>query len=100
MRGLVQAIGISGFVLLAFATATAAPDDHNSVVIVYRDGHRQSLSTEEIQRINLKAPASIVYKDGHREKISANVDRIEFSDSPFLGNDPGPGPLCRQVGSA
>ena len=61
------------------ATAWAA-DDRASIVIVYKDGHRQSLATAEISRIDVKTPA-IVYKDGHTEKLHADVDRIEFGDS-------------------
>ena len=83
MRGLMGAVGVSGVLLLALAGAVAKPaaspaDDRAAVVIVFKDGHRQSLATAEIARIDLKAPAGIVYKDGHREKVSADIDRIEF----------------------
>jgi len=86
MRSLIRVTGVSGVLLLAFAGAFANPapspaDDRDSLVIVFKDGHRQSLSTAEIARIDLKAPAVIVYKDGHREKVSADIDRIEFGPS-------------------
>src|SRR5580698_11324488 len=93
MRGLVAVVGVSGILLLASAAAVAKPapspaDDRSSVVIVFKDGHRQSLATAEIARIDLKAPAVIVYKDGHREKVSADIDRIEFGP-PDVAMTPG-----------
>jgi hypothetical protein len=85
MRGLTRGVVVSATLLLAFAAAaakSAAPaDDRSSVVIVYKDGHRQSLSMAEISRIDFKPPAAIVYKDGHREKLPADIDRIEFGAS-------------------
>lgn len=66
-----------------------AGDDRSSVVIVYKDGHRQTLASAEISRIDLKDPATIVYKDGHREKISAAIARIEFSESGLTAMMPG-----------
>ncbi len=86
MRGLIRIVVVSGTLLLAIAGAAARPapspaDDRDSIVIVFKDGHRQSLASAEIARVELKAPAAIVYKDGHREKISAAIDRIEFSSS-------------------
>jgi len=77
--------------VLTFSVAiptTYAAEDHGPFVIVYKDGRRQTLTTAQVERINLKAPASIVYKDGHREKISAEIDRIEFADSPFASTTP------------
>ena len=69
------------FLVLVLASFAFSLDDHDPVVIVYKDGHRQTLSAGEIARIDLKAPATIVYKDGHREKLRGDVDRIEFSES-------------------
>jgi hypothetical protein len=80
-------VGVSAVLLLAFAVTSAksaaSADDRQSVVIVYKDGHRQSLSMAEITRIDIKPPAAIVYKDGHREKLPADIDRIEFGASDF-----------------
>jgi hypothetical protein len=82
MRGLIRLVGTSGILLLALAgtLANAAPaDDHSSIVIVFKDGHRQSFALAEIGRLDFKAPSVIVYKDGHQEKISAaDIARIEF----------------------
>jgi|SRR5579871_881882 len=86
MRGLSRFVGVSGVLLLAFVAAIAKPSaaDDRSVVIVFKDGHRQSLSASEISRIDLKTPAAIVFKDGHHEKIAAEIDRIEFESSGML----------------
>ena len=82
MRGLVRIVGISAILLLAVIAATARPaDDHSSVVVVFKDGHRQSFAVAEIARIDFKAPSVVVYKDGHQEKVSGNITRIEFEDS-------------------
>jgi hypothetical protein len=82
MRGLIRVVAVAGILLaaaLAFAKPSPSPaDDRDVIVIVYKDGHRQSLVSTEISRLDLKAPAVIVYKDGHREKVSADIDHIEF----------------------
>ena len=44
-------------------------DDHGSIVIVYKDGHRQSLASAEITRIDVKS-AAIIYKNGHSENCA------------------------------
>lgn len=61
----------------AIEQAKAADD---SIVIVYKNGHRQTLTSTQIGRIDLKS-ATIVYKDGHQEKIDGAVERIEFGES-------------------
>jgi len=86
MRGLMRVVAVSGILLFTVGGAVAKPapspaDDRDSIVIVYKDGHRQSVAATAIARIDLKAPAVIVYKDGHREKVSADIDRIEFGAS-------------------
>lgn len=88
MQGLIRFMALSGVMLLGAVAAMAAPDDHDAFVIVYKNGHRQTLSTEQVDRINLKAPATIVYKDGRREKIAGEIDRIEFSESTFSARTP------------
>jgi hypothetical protein len=83
MRSL-RVVGVSSALLLAFAAASAKPapaDDRSSIVIVFKDGHRQSLSMAEIARIDFKPPASIVYKNGRREKLPTDIDKIEFGPS-------------------
>jgi hypothetical protein len=88
MRGLIKLVIVPAALLLALAAAFAKPavadrnDDRSSVVIVFKDGHRQTFATAEIARIDLKAPAAVVYKDGHRENLpAADIERIEFAPS-------------------
>jgi len=93
MRSLIRTAAIPAM-LLIFATAARPSnasliDDHDPVVIVYKDGHRQTLAAGEIARIDLKAPATILYKDGHREKLRAGIDHIEFSESAASPMIPG-----------
>jgi len=86
-----QILVAAAVLFLAFSIAiptTHAAEDHGFLVIVYKDGHRQTLTTAQVERISLKAPATIVYKDGHHEKISAEIDRIEFADSTFATTTP------------
>ncbi len=42
------------------AAAFAAPDDHSSVVIVFKDGHQQSIPMADIASIQFKTPTSTV----------------------------------------
>jgi len=88
MRSLIKVVvvAVSGILLLTLTAgiANSAPspaNDRDSIVIVFKDGHRQSFAMGEVARIDFKAPSVIVYKDGHREKISADIDRIEFGSS-------------------
>ncbi len=94
MRGLIRVLGASGLFLFAVIGAiyptTASADDHASVVIVFKDGHRQSFSAAEIARIDFKAPSVIVFKDGHKEKVAAaDIARIDFEDSDMGAMLPG-----------
>jgi hypothetical protein len=84
MRSLVRFTTMAAILLTLAAVpmANASPlDDRDPIVIVYKDGHRQTLAAGEMVRIDLKAPATILYKDGHREKLRAEIDHIEFSES-------------------
>jgi hypothetical protein len=92
MRGLIRFAGV--FVLLLVAcTAWARPnpaDDRSSVVLIFKDGHRQSFAMAEIERIDLKAPSVIVFRDGHQEKVvAADIARIEFESSGLGAMAPG-----------
>ena len=86
MRGLNRFVIRPILLTLALASSLAfSLDDHDPVVIVYKDGHRQTLAAGEIARIDLKSPATIVYKDGHREKLRGDADRIEFAEASTGG---------------
>jgi len=95
MRGLIQVVGILGTVALSVAVVTATPapspaDDHGSIVIIFKDGHRQSFAVGEITSIEFKAPTEVIYKDGHKEKIPvADIARIEFGSSELSSAMPG-----------
>jgi hypothetical protein len=84
MCGLIRSVGIPSVLLLALAGAVLhanpASADDRAIVIVYKNGHRQSLSPSQVTRIDIKA-AEIVFKDGHKEKSSGEIDRIEFGDT-------------------
>lgn len=68
-------------ILLVVLAAVSVAEDHGSIVIVSKDGHRQSFSMAEITRIDLHPPAMVVFKDGHKEKLAASdILRIEFED--------------------
>jgi len=84
MFSFIRSIAIPAILLtlVAVLSANASPlDERDPIVIVYKDGHRQTLAAGEISRLDLKSPATIVYKDGHREKLRADIDHIEFSES-------------------
>jgi hypothetical protein len=95
MRAIVRITGISGMLALAFVGALAKPvplpaDDHEAIVIVFKDGRHQSLAVAEIASIDFKSPASVIYKDGHKEKISASdIARIEFESFASSAMTPG-----------
>jgi len=93
MRGLMRVIAVSGILLFGFCGAVAsAADDRGSIVIVFKDGHRQSFAMTEIARMDFKAPAVIVYKDGHQDKFApSEIARIEFGNSSSSEMMPGRG---------
>jgi hypothetical protein len=78
--------------MLALTSALAkpgpSPADDRSIVIVFKDGHRQSFAATEIARIDFKSPA-VIFKDGHQEKIAtADIARIEFGAPETAGAIP------------
>lgn len=88
--------------LLAFATAilvsavtvlaqSPPAGEHESITIIFNDGHRQSISLDDITRIEFKSAPVVVFKDGRQQNLRfADVERIEFSsfskDSPLRRN--------------
>jgi len=71
------------FVLSIPAAATPAPSgSRNSVVIVFKDGHKQSVDLADVERIDFKTPSMIVFKDGHQQSVAGSeIARIEFETS-------------------
>jgi hypothetical protein len=81
-----KAFWILATLMIALASnlpqAFAAPaDDHDSIVVVFKDGRRQTLDLADIARIDLKAPSMIVFKDARRSSIpAADAVRLEFEN--------------------
>ena len=87
MRAL-RIVAVLGLLLSAVAFARPAAD-HNSVVIIFKDGHRQAFSIAEIAHIDFKAPSVVVFRDGHHEKLAAaDIASIEFENSDFGAEGP------------
>ncbi|HYL09369.1 MAG TPA: hypothetical protein VEU31_01405 [Candidatus Acidoferrales bacterium] len=92
MRNLGRTATVSMILLLVFAAAprsSASPEDRSPIVVVFKDGHRQSFAMGEIARIDFTSHAMIVYKDGHQEKVPGEILRIEFGDSAASAMAPG-----------
>jgi hypothetical protein len=71
-------ISASGFA----KTGAAAASDHESIVLVFKDGHRKNLDLVDVARIEFKTPVTIVFKDGRQQRIpAADIARIEFEAS-------------------
>jgi hypothetical protein len=48
-------------------------------VVVFKDGHRQTLAMSELVRIDFKSPAAVIFKDGRQQTVpTADILRIEF----------------------
>jgi hypothetical protein len=67
MRSRVKAVCILAILTLgaasALATSGAEPvGGHGSIIVVFKDGHRQSLPIADIARIEFKTPVLIVFK--------------------------------------
>jgi hypothetical protein len=92
MRSLIRVLAVSGVLLFAVVillATTAVADDHDSLVIVLKDGHRQSVASAEVDHIDIKGPATIVYRNGRHEKITGEIERIEFADAAHAITEPG-----------
>ena len=95
MRNTVKAVCILAILTLAAGSSlaktggTTPADRHDSIVIVFKDGHRQNIDMADIARIEFKTPLMIVYKDGRQKNIPASdIARIEF-ESPLTASTPG-----------
>jgi len=88
LLGLVAAIFVSAVTVSAQGTPSR---EQESITIVFNDGHRQSISLDDITRIEFKSAPVVVFKDGRQQNLQfADVARIEFSsfskDSPLRRN--------------
>ena len=79
-----QAVSILAIMLIVAIAATAKPtppadDSPGSIIILMKNGSRQSFEVGEINRIDFKTPVVIVFKDGHQQTIAASdIVRIDF----------------------
>jgi hypothetical protein len=82
MRNLAKA-AFCGFVLLASVTASLGQSQNRgSLVIVFKDGHRQSFSVAEVNKIEFKAANIVVIKDGGQQSFPlAEVQSFDFDSS-------------------
>src|SRR5579859_1005282 len=48
----------AAIILVGLATVGFAADDQNSIVIVFKDGHQQTISMADVARIEFKTPGS------------------------------------------
>ena len=53
-------VAVYATLLLCVFAVAASADDRDSVVLVFKDGHRQTFAAAEIARLDLKAPAAVV----------------------------------------
>ena len=88
LLGLVIAALVPVVTVLAQSTPSR---DQESITIIFNDGHRQSISADDIARIEFKSAPVVVFKDGRQQNLRfADLARIEFSsfskDSPMRRN--------------
>jgi hypothetical protein len=97
VRPSVNLITACGILLLTVSIGFAQPrpsaeEERASMVVVFKDGRRQSIAMAEVSRINLKPPATIVFKDGHRQSFAApDLLRIEFEPTATAAPSSGKG---------
>jgi hypothetical protein len=83
----VPAAWIPAVLMLASATGFAKTDavaanDQESIVLVFKDGHRKNLDMADVARIEFKTPVTLVFKDGRQQTVpAADIARIEFRAS-------------------
>ncbi len=71
-------------ILLASAIAGSGQSSASkgSLVVVFKDGHRQNFSVAEIAKIEFKAADIVVFKDGHQQSFPlAAIQSFEFDTS-------------------
>lgn len=83
-------LGLFIFAAGAASAQSSNPPAERNVVVVFKDGHRQSFSLSDVARIEMKSPSMIVFKDGRQQNIAAaDISRIEFETDPGTASMPG-----------
>jgi len=86
MRNIAKAV-FFGILLFAAAMAgsgqvSTSKDARGSLVVVFKDGHRQSVSVADIAKIEFKAPSIIIFREGHQQSFPmTDVLSFEFDAS-------------------
>jgi hypothetical protein len=57
-KGVVWLLGISMFAVPTGLLAKPAPADKDAIILVFKDGHQQTFSLADIERIEFKSPVS------------------------------------------
>lgn len=84
MRNTVNALCTLAIVMIMTVSGIArasSPPTHGtgSIILIFKDGHRQSLELADIARIDFKTPMMIVFKDGREQNVAAaDIARIDF----------------------
>lgn len=83
MRTIAKAV-LVGILLFVSAIASSGQsptvkDMRGSLVVVFKDGHRQSFQVADITRIEFKATDIVVFRDGHQQSFPlTGVQSFEF----------------------
>jgi len=89
MRNIVKAVFFAILVLAAsvsFGQDSTSKDARRSLVIVFKDGHRQVFPVADTTRIEFKAADIVVLKDGHAQSFPlGSVQSLEFETSAGAG---------------
>ena len=86
MRNIGKSVFV-GILVLAAAIASwgqgpMSKDARGSLVMVFKDGHRQSFPVADITRIEFKAADIVIFRDGHQQSFRmTDVQSFEF-DTP------------------
>lgn len=76
-------LSIAGLIFLLAVACAAQKAATRSLVVVLRDGHQKTYTTQDVSRIEFKAGAMVVTRAGHEENIPvADIVRIDFGSDP------------------
>jgi hypothetical protein len=77
---------VAGLLLAVTASVAAQSKSSNSVTIIYRDHHQQTVSSADISRIDFRNDVLVLNRNGHEEKIPLNnVSNLEVHEAPADG---------------